>query len=92
MVLIQPAAHFIKSHKRSRGDHTGLPHSTAQKLPDPTRFRYRLRASAEDRTDRRREAFREAKLHRIDRGTEIARLNAERHCGVEDARAVEVYA
>ena len=50
-----------------------------------------LAAPAEDRSDRGREAFREAKLDRVDRFAEIARVHAKRHGGVEDAGAVEMH-
>src|SRR5512143_3238856 len=90
VVLGEPSAHLLERDESGRRDDAGLTHRATEQLAHTARLRDRLGVAADDGTDRRGEALREAELHGVDVLRECLRIDAERGRRVEDARTVEM--
>src|SRR3990170_2766789 len=91
VVLGEPVDHAFERNQPGRGEDAHLAHPAAQHLPRAARARHELARAADERADRRRQALGQAEGDRVDGPREVGDRPAERHRGVEDARAVEMH-
>ena len=90
MILDQPLDMVRDRMAPGRRDNSRLPHSPAHHLAPAMRTLDVVAAAAQQRADRRAEAFRQADGDRIESFRNLLRRNTALHRGVPKARAVEM--
>ena len=90
MVLGQSINHLVQRYNARCGNHAGLAQPTTDHFAQAPGFANERRVAGQNRSNRRREAFGQTELHRIDMLGNLTHIGAQGDGCIEQTGAVEV--